>query len=99
MKYLYLMYRDGIRQRCLSVEQRRPIRIECNEFFRILAQSGRPYAAAALTESVGEISQLMGFAVLQARDLNEAIQLVARAPAVRYGHIEIHPVRCGRALG
>lgn len=37
--------------------------------------------------------QLAGFYLLEARDLNEAIQLAARIPPARVGSIEIRPVR------
>jgi hypothetical protein len=37
--------------------------------------------------------QLAGFYLLEARDLNEAIQLAARIPPARIGSIEVRPVR------
>lgn len=37
--------------------------------------------------------QLAGFYLLEARDLNEAIQLAGKIPPVRYGSVEIRPVR------
>jgi len=37
--------------------------------------------------------QLAGFYMLEARDLNEAIQLAAKIPPARYGSIEVRPVR------
>ena len=37
--------------------------------------------------------QLAGFYLLEARDLNEAIQLAGKIPPARYGSIEIRPVR------
>lgn len=36
--------------------------------------------------------QLGGYYLLQARDLNEAIQLAARIPGARYGAVEVRPV-------
>jgi hypothetical protein len=36
--------------------------------------------------------QLGGFYLIEARDLNEAIQIASRIPSVRYGSIEIRPV-------
>jgi hypothetical protein len=36
--------------------------------------------------------QLGGFLVLEARDLNHAIQLMSKHPGVRYGPFEIRPV-------
>jgi hypothetical protein len=37
--------------------------------------------------------QLAGFYLVEAKDLNEAIQVAARIPPARYGTIEIRPVR------
>lgn len=37
--------------------------------------------------------QLAGFYILEARDLNEAIQLASKIPPARLGCIEIRPVR------
>ena len=37
--------------------------------------------------------QLAGFYLLEARDLNEAIQLASRIPPAREGSIEVRPVR------
>lgn len=37
--------------------------------------------------------QLGGFFLLEARDLNEAIQLAAQIPSVRTGCVEVRPVR------
>lgn len=37
--------------------------------------------------------QLAGFYLLEARDLNEAIQLAAKIPPARAGSIEVRPVR------
>ncbi len=37
--------------------------------------------------------QLAGFYQLEARDLNEAIQLAGKIPPARYGSVEVRPVR------
>lgn len=37
--------------------------------------------------------QLAGLLILEARDLNEALRLAARAPASRFGGVEVRPVR------
>ena len=37
--------------------------------------------------------QLAGFYLVEARDLNEAIQLASRIPPVRVGSIEVRPIR------
>ena len=36
---------------------------------------------------------LSGFYLIEARDLNEAIQIAARIPPAKYGSIEIRPIR------
>ena len=37
--------------------------------------------------------QLAGFYLVEARDLNEAIQIAAKIPPAREGSIEVRPVR------
>ena len=37
--------------------------------------------------------QLAGFYLVEARDLNEAIQIASRIPGVRVGSIEVRPIR------
>ncbi len=37
--------------------------------------------------------QLAGFYLVDARDLNEAIQIAAKIPAARVGSVEVRPVR------
>ena len=37
--------------------------------------------------------QLAGFYLIEARDLNEAIQLAAKIPPARVGSVEVRPVR------
>jgi len=37
--------------------------------------------------------QLGGFFLIHARDLNEALQVASRFPSVRYGSMEVRPVR------
>jgi len=37
--------------------------------------------------------QLAGFYLVEARDLNEAIQIAAKIPAARVGSVEVRPVR------
>ena len=36
--------------------------------------------------------QLGGFYLIEAKDLNEALQVAARIPSARYGGIEVRPV-------
>jgi len=42
---------------------------------------------AETTEQIG------GFILIDARDLNEAIQLASQIPAVRFGGVEIRPIK------
>jgi hypothetical protein len=37
--------------------------------------------------------QLAGFYLVEARDLNEAIQIASKVPAARVGSVEVRPVR------
>ena len=37
--------------------------------------------------------QLAGFYLIEARDLNEAVQVAARIPPLRLGRVEVRPVR------
>jgi len=37
--------------------------------------------------------QLGGFILIDARDLNEAIQVAAKIPMARHGSIEVRPIR------
>lgn len=37
--------------------------------------------------------QLAGYCLLEARDLNEAIQLASKLPPARYGSVEVRPIR------
>jgi hypothetical protein len=50
---------------------------------RVAATDG-PYAETK--------EQLGGYYIVEARDLNEAIQIAARIPGARYGSVEIRPV-------
>lgn len=44
--------------------------------------------------------QLGGYFLIEARDLNEAIQIAAKWPGARYGQIEVRPIEDGlRAEG
>ena len=37
--------------------------------------------------------QLTGFYLIEAKDLNEALQIAARIPAARVGSVEVRPIR------
>jgi hypothetical protein len=71
----------------------------------VAAEALQPIAAAATVRvRNGKVSvtdgpfaetkeQLAGFYLLDARDLNEAIQMAAKIPPAREGSIEVRPVR------
>ena len=50
---------------------------------RVTATDG-PYAETK--------EQLGGYYIVEARDLNEAIQIAARVPGARYGCVEVRPI-------
>ena len=52
---------------------------------------GRVATACARAPATGE--DLDGFVLIEARDLNEAIQVAARLPPGRSGRVEVRPVR------
>jgi hypothetical protein len=63
-----------------------------------------PEAAAIVHVRSGRVSvtdgpftetkeQIAGFILIEARDLNEAIQVASKDPTARYGFIEVRPVR------
>jgi|SRR5688500_4014418 len=63
-----------------------------------------PEAAAIVHVRSGRVSvtdgpftetkeQIAGFILIEARDLNEAVQVASKDPTARYGFIEVRPVR------
>ena len=80
----------------------------CGDGFRRAASSSRPSPEPVATAD-GEVrngrmtvvdgpfaetkEQLAGFYLLDARDLNEAIQMASKIPPAREGSIEVRPVR------
>ena len=82
--------------------------------FRRLQSAAAARAATTVRVRNGKVSttdgpfaetkeQLGGYYMLEARDLNEAIQIAARIPGARMGCVEVRPVaddaRTMRALG
>jgi hypothetical protein len=54
-------------------------------------QSGKVSATDGPFAETNE--QLGGFILIEARDLNEAIQLASRIPSVRLGGVEVRPIK------
>ena len=84
-----LAFDQGLRDsgRCIASEALQPV--ETATTLRVrngkLSVSDGPFAETK--------EQLAGFYLVEARDLNEAIQLAAKIPPARVGSIEVRPVR------
>ena len=106
MKYLCLVYGEEAQiahmddHECLDFDR------SVRDSGRCVASEALEPVATAATVRVrhGKVSvsdgpfaetkeQLAGFYLLEARDLNEAIQLAARIPPARVGSVEVRPVR------
>ncbi|HET7922761.1 MAG TPA: YciI family protein [Gammaproteobacteria bacterium] len=106
MKYLCLVYLDEARQaeapdrdcvafdtglraegRCLASEALQPVATATTVRVRNgqVAITDGPFAETK--------EQLAGFYMIEARDLNEAIQIASRIPPARVGSIEVRPIR------
>ena len=106
MKYLCLVYLDekrldelpdedcvefdaGIRKsgHCVASEALQPVQTATTVRMRNgkLSVTDGPFAETK--------EQLAGFYMIEARDLNEAIQIASKIPPARVGSIEVRPVR------
>jgi hypothetical protein len=106
MKYLCLVYSDekqlenfpddecvaydtGLREggRCLASEALQPVRTATTVRVRNgkVSTTDGPFAETK--------EQLAGFYLLDAKDLDEALQIAARIPPARVGSIEVRPIR------
>ena len=106
MKYLCLVYLDAERWSACSDAECADYVKELAEGKRLIA--GEPlhpvHTATTVRVRGGEVTlfdgphaetreMLAGFYLVDARDLNEAIQIAARIPPARHGSIEVRPVR------
>jgi len=84
-----LAFDQGIRSsgHCIASEALQPIETATTVRVRNgkLSVSDGPFAETK--------EQLAGFYLVEARDLNEAIQLASKIPPARVGSIEVRPVR------
>ena len=82
-------YDEGLRQsgHCLASEALQPVATATTVRVRNgqLSVTDGPFAETR--------EQLAGFYLVEARDLNEAIQLAGRIPPARVGSIEVRPIR------
>lgn len=106
MKYLCLVYSEE--QKLESVDDRECVAHDAalRQSGHCLASEALQPIASATTVRIrnGKLSvvdgpfaetkeQLAGFYLVEARDLNEAIQLAARIPPARVGSVEVRPIR------
>jgi hypothetical protein len=90
MAYCEALTRSG---QLLAVEQLEPIQTAMSVRQRNgkLSVTDGPFAETK--------EQLGGFFLINARDLNEAIQVASKFPSVRFGTMEVRPVREIQASG
>jgi hypothetical protein len=106
MKYLCLVYLDEKRLDELPDEDCVAYDTEIRTSGHCLASEALQSVQTATTVRMrnGKLSvtdgpfaetkeQLAGFYMIEARDLNEAIQLAARIPPARVGCVEVRPIR------
>lgn len=106
MKYLCLVYLDRERWSACSDAECAEYARQLAEDKRLLAAEPLHPTHTATTVRVrgGEVTlydgpfaetheMLAGFYLVDARDLNEAIQVAAKIPPARHGSIEVRPVR------
>jgi len=84
MSYCQALKRSG---HLLGAEQLEPIQTAMSVRVRTgkLSMTDGPFAETK--------EQLGGFFLISARDLNEAIQVASKFPSVRFGTMEVRPVR------
>ena len=106
MKYLCLVYLDEKRLGELPDEECVAFDTEIRESGHCIASEALQPVHTATTVRMrnGQLSvtdgpfaetkeQLAGFYMIEAKDLNEAIQIASRIPPARVGSIEVRPVR------
>ncbi len=106
MKYLCLVYLDENRLHELPDEDCVEYDASIRESGHCIASEALQSVQTATTVRVrnGKMSitdgpfaetkeQLAGFYMIEARDLNEAIQIASKIPPARVGSIEVRPVR------
>ena len=106
MKYLCLVYMEEHKLRAVPDRECQACGDGLRQSGRLLAAEALQPVATATTVRVrgGKVSttdgpfaetkeQLAGFYLVDARDLNEAIQIAAKIPPAREGSIEVRPVR------
>src|SRR5450432_2592287 len=111
MKYLCLVYLDEKRLDELSDEECVAYDTAIRKGGHCIASEALESVQTATTVRVrnGKVSvtdgpfaetkeQLAGFYMIEARDLNEAIQIASKIPPARVGSIEVRPIRPVREM-
>jgi hypothetical protein len=106
MKYLCLVYLEGEKLRAIPDSECFSCGQGLRESGRLVAAEALQPVDTATTVRVrnGRVSvtdgpfaetkeQLAGFYLIDARDLNEAIQVASKIPPAREGSVEVRPVR------
>ena len=106
MKYLCLVYSEEGKLETISDSECMAFGDELRQGgYRLAAEALQPVQTATTVRvRNGRLSltdgpfaetkeQLAGFYLIDARDLNEAIQIAAKIPPARVGSIEVRPVR------
>jgi hypothetical protein len=112
MKYLCLVYLDEKRMDELPDSECLAYDAEIRKSGHCIASEALESVETATTVRVrsGKVSvtdgpfaetkeQLAGFYLIEAQDLDEALQLAARIPPARVGSIEVRPIRPIREMG
>ena len=106
MKYLCLVYLEAAKMRAVADSECKACGDGFRERGLLVAAEALQPVETATTVRVrhGQVSvtdgpfaetkeQLAGFYLIEARDLNEAIQTAAKIPPAREGSVEVRPVR------
>ena len=84
-----LAYDEALRQsgRCVASEALQPVQTAAT----VRVRNGKVSVTDGPFAETKE--QLAGFYLIEARDLNEAIQLASKIPPARVGSVEVRPIR------
>lgn len=92
MKYICLGYYDKGKFDSMPESERNAMFDACFDYDDHLRANGH-WAGGEALQAAETKEQLGGILVLEARDMNHAVQLIAQHPALKYGSIfEIRPV-------
>lgn len=82
-------YDEDLRQRgqCMASEALQPVR----SAITVRVRNGRTSVSDGPFAETKE--QLAGFYLIEARDLNDAVQIASQIPPARVGSVEVRPIR------